>query len=247
MFHRFTTRLTLSNVRIINQRRALQADVSIQGLIHDDALTAICKAHQSAIPMARQRSIIASQTNGTVNHANIITELTHQPIHRRRHLVRLLLADRTFGSNRKSMIGKIRHLSRSHARIHNHPRFTPVFPTSVIPILRIFAWYRTNTTSEKTSRCPLRRTKTYRAYRVGSRFGTRDFRRTRRRLHAVTWPVTCSASRGLPRPKLSCAQAMNSITIYGTTNRCLTYLNRLENRLGTSSPHPRCLVARSGR
>lgn len=54
-----------------------KADVSIQNLIHDDDLTGYVKRARARF-LARRRSIIASQTNGTVNHANIITGFTHQ-------------------------------------------------------------------------------------------------------------------------------------------------------------------------
>ena len=78
--------LILSNVRIINQCQVSevgdQHDVSIQRLIHDDALTGYVKcAPKRNSYSATTFNHRQSQTNRTVNHANI-TVFTHQPIHR---------------------------------------------------------------------------------------------------------------------------------------------------------------------
>jgi len=78
--------LILSNVRIINQCQVSEVgdrhDVSIQRLIHDDALTGYVKcAPKRNSYSATTFNHRQSQTNRTVNHANI-TVFTHQPIHR---------------------------------------------------------------------------------------------------------------------------------------------------------------------
>lgn len=172
-------------------------------------------ARQSAIPMTRQRSIIASQVNGTVNYANIMDLLTPG-----RFIVAAISS--AVAPTDRLRIGKKHHLPRSHARINYRPRFTR---HSRHAPHRYSARDRIDTMREDE---PVRRVVLHcvAPLLASSRLklGTQEIQTKRRRLHAVTLPVMSrlraygsSIVVGNLAPKVR----INTISIYGTTNRCL--------------------------
>lgn len=114
----------------------------------------------------------ASQTNGTVNHANIITGFTHQPIHRPTTIFSTLIVTAPSGCT----VSRWREKRYLPVRIHELTTARTSRDASDIPlprILRKIEWIR----RERTNRC------TERLASSRERLGTWDIRTTRCQLH----------------------------------------------------------------